>query len=289
MKERGNFRQMLEERWATGIFSCVGLDSDYSKIPDVVKRAVRDRLSRELTSGPQQAAESIFKFNVEIVQATKDIVCAYKPNIAFYESYGPDGITALMQTIGFIKAHAPEVPVILDAKRADIGNTNDEYVEMAFNTLGADAITVHPYLGKEALQPFLEQEDKGVIVLCRTSNPGAGEFQDLKVDGKSLYQIVARRVAEHWNENGNCAIVVGATYPEELQKVREIVGDMPILIPGIGSQGGDVKKTVTAGGREIIVNSSRGVIFASGGPDFAQAARDEVVKLNELINRYRNG
>lgn len=289
MNKKQNFRQMLEERWAAGIFSCVGLDSDYSKIPDVVKRAVRDEFARKLASGPQKAAESIFRFNVGIVQATKGSVCAYKPNIAFYESYGPDGITALRKTIGFIKAHAPEVPVILDAKRADIGNTNDEYVEMAFNTLGADAITVHPYLGKEALQPFLEQKDKGIIVLCRTSNSGAGEFQDLEVDGEPLYQIVARRVAEHWNKNGNCAVVVGATYPEELQKVREIVGNMPILIPGIGKQGGDLKKTVEAGGREIIINSSRGVIFASNGPDFAQAARDEVVELNMLINQYRNG
>jgi len=280
----------VEKQWARNHFVCVGPDSDYSKIPDIVKRAIRDRFKEKLVNGPEQAAESIFKFNVEIVQATADIVCAYKPNIAFYESYGPDGITALRQTVGFIKAHAPEVPVILDAKRADIGNTNDEYVEMAFNVLGADAITIHPYLGQEAMQSFLDQKDKGIIVLCRTSNPGAGEFQDLKVGvgREPIYQIVARRVAEHWNKNGNCAVVVGATYPEELREVREIVGDMPILIPGIGKQGGDLKKTIKAGGREIIINLSRGVIFASNGPNFAQVAREEVVKLNELINQYRN-
>jgi len=232
MGER-NFREMLEKQWAKNHFVCVGLDSDFNKIP---KEAQKGTIK-----------ETIFSFNCQIVNTTADLVCAYKPNIAFYEEQGVEGINALIQTVIYIRGRAPEVPIILDAKRADIGNTNKGYVQMAFHIYGADAVTVHPYLGREALKPFLEKEDKGIIVLCRTSNPGAGEFQDLKMDGESLYQIIAKRVARHWNENNNCAVVVGATYPEELQKVRELVGDMPILIPGIGKQGGDVEKTVKAG------------------------------------------
>jgi orotidine-5'-phosphate decarboxylase len=164
-------------------------------------------------------------------------------------------------------------------------------MKAAFDYLGVDAITVHPYLGAEALRPFLDRADKGIIVLCRTSNPGAREFQDLEVGGKPLYKVVARQVAERWNEHGNCAVVVGATYPDELAEIRSIIGDMPILIPGIGAQGGDVEKTVKAGksadGTGMIINSSRGVIFASSGEDFAEAARTEVERLNGLINQYR--
>jgi len=197
----------------------------------------------------------------------------------------------LANTIKFIHQVAPEVPVILDAKRADIGNTNKGYVQAAFEELGVDAITVHPYLGKEALQPFLNRGDKGVFVLVRTSNPGAGEFQDLQVNGEPLYQIVARQVATEWNKNNNCGVVVGATYPEELLLIRQVVGDMPILIPGIGAQGGDVEKTVRAGkdsrGRGMIINSSRGIIFASAESDFPLAARRETIKLKNMINQYR--
>ena len=174
-------------------------------------------------------------------------------------------------------------------------------MQAAFDELGADAITVHPYLGKEALAPFLARKDKGIIVLVRTSNPGAGEFQDLRIDnedypqrgGRSmpLYQYVAQRVSEEWNENGNCAIVVGATYPKELSEVRAIVGDLPILLPGIGAQGGEVEATVTAGkdsrGWGMIINSSRGIIFASRGEDFAQAARKATENLREEVNKYR--
>ena len=315
-----NFRQMLEAQWSRGNFVCVGLDSKFGKIPECVVRGVMDdpRRGPESLRGDRLATECIVAFNHAIVEATRDIVCAYKPNPAFYEAHGDEGIGALQRTIADIHAIARDVPVILDAKRADIGNTNAGYVDAAFGFLRADAITVHPYLGAEALQPFLARAEKGVIVLCRTSNPGAGEFQDQHVylteeecqalfynefTGECtrdipndpitmpLYQYVALRVANHWNKNGNCALVVGATYPDELREVREIVGDMPILIPGIGAQGGDVEKTVSAGkdsrGQGIIVNSSRGIIFASKGADFAEATRRETENLRDLINQYR--
>ena len=300
-----NFRELLEAQWSRGNFVCVGLDSEFGKIPESARRSGNER--------DVSVANTVVAFNRAIVEATKDLVCAYKPNAAFYEAYGDEGIGALQRTIADIHAIAPDVPVILDAKRADIGNTNAGYVDAAFGSLRADAITVHPYLGAEALQLFLARAEKGIIVLCRTSNPGAGEFQDLPVaidneEGRflaealgiepkmygyvaKLYQHVAYRVAKHWNKNGNCALVVGATYPNELREVRELVGDMPILVPGIGAQGGDVEKTVSAGkdsrGQGIIVNSSRGIIFASKGADFAEAARRETEKLRDLINQYR--
>ncbi len=269
---------MLEARWAEDKFVCVGLDSDFEKIPGARVGGVM---------------QTILGFNRRIVEATHDLVCAYKPNVAFYEAYGDDGWLALRETVVYIRKIAPEVPVILDAKRADIGNTNNGYVLNVFGFLDVDAVTVHPYLGKEALRPFLDYKDKGIIVLCRTSNPGAGEFQDLYVNlgGNryvELYLHVAEQVSRKWNKNGNCALVVGATVPDELREVRSIVGDMPILIPGIGAQGGDVEKTVSAGkdsrGRGMIINSSRGIIFASSGPDFAQAARHETIKLHEAIS-----
>ena len=288
-----NFRQMLEKKWGEGKFVSVGLDSDSEKIP-------RNEPPRADGYGPR-IIDVIVAFNRAIVEATKDLVCAYKPNLAFYISHGADGIDTLLRTITDIRNIAPDVPVILDAKFADIGNTNAGYVEFAFEYLGVDAITVHPYLGREALQPFLDCKDKGVFVLCRTSNPGAGEFQDQQVlnpiahDRRDafipLYQYVAYRVAREWNKNGNCGLVVGATYPNELCEVRGLVGDMPILIPGVGAQGGDIEKTVKAGkdsrGQGMIINSSRGIIFASNGPDFADAARRATLKLHTLINQYR--
>lgn len=284
-----NFRELLEARWAAGHFVCVGLDTDHSKIPQTAQK--------------NGVFETILGFNAAIIEATAPYVCAFKPNIAFYAVlYGDEGINALERTIAYIHTVAPEIPVILDAKRGDIGTTNVGYVREAFSFLDADAITVHPYLGGEALAPFLEMKDKGVIVLCRTSNPGAGEFQDIRVQtGRILsgseplyrpfYQVVARRVAREWNKNGNCALVVGATYPQELAEVRKIVGDMPILIPGIGAQGGDVENTVKAGvdsrGAGMIINSSRGIIFASSESNFADAAREETIRLHDLINQYR--
>lgn len=281
---------------------CVGLDSEITKIPEYIRNGEH----------PQSA------FNKAIIDATHDLVCAYKPNTAFYEARGKNGIEALKLTCDYIKEKYPEIPIILDAKRADIGSTNDGYAKFAFDYLGADAITLHPYLGKESLKPFLDRKDKGLFILCRTSNPGAGEFQDLLVTesgkntsgvagwsesgshdspdgggtGKPFYQIVAEHVAKDWNYNGNCGLVVGATYPDELNIVRRMVGDgFPLLIPGIGSQGGDVEKTVKAGvdkdGLNAIINSSRGIIFASAGVDFAGISRTEAIKLRDEINKFR--
>jgi len=283
-----NAMELFNARWAEGKFVCVGLDSDYAKLPESVK-----------TSGNPE--EAIVTFNKAIIDATKDLVCAYKPNSAFYEAQGPAGLAALKTTMEYIHEVAPGAPVILDAKRADIGNTNNGYVTFAFDWLGVDAITVHPYLGKEALKPFLDRADKMIIVLGRTSNPGAGEFQDLTVSspvnsvnpvnpapaGAKLYQLVARQVAEFWNTNGNCGLVAGATYPEELAEIRKIVGDLPLLIPGIGKQGGDLEKAVLNGRNSkkqgMIINNSSGVLFASSGPDFAQAARVVTQKMHDDI------
>ena len=254
---------------------CVGLDSDIAKLPS------------HLTGkkNPQ------FEFNKAIVDATHTDVLAYKPNSAFYEVTGAQGITELKMTCDYIRSMYPDVVIIIDAKRADIGNTNEGYARFVFDYLGADAVTLHPYLGREALKPFLDRKEKGSIILCRTSNPGAGEFQDLEVKGKPLYQVVAEKIAKDWNYNGNCALVVGATYPTELAIVRRLVGDMPILIPGIGAQGGDVEKTLRAGldsdKAGAIINSSRSIIFASSGTDFAKRAREETIKLKDEINTFR--
>jgi orotidine-5'-phosphate decarboxylase len=211
----------------------------------------------------------------------------------------------LKMTMDYLCEHYPEIITIDDAKRADIGSTNDGYVKAIFDYCGFDSVTLHPYLGKEALKPFLDREDKGCIILCRTSNPGAGELQDLAVQMRSpmsaagrleddevlLYEYVAMKVAGEWDENENCLLVVGATYPEEMKEIRELVGDMTFLVPGIGVQGGDVEKAVKAGLNSkkagMIINSSRGIIFAGGGEDFAQKAREEAVKLKEEINKWR--
>jgi len=277
-----NFQQLLRNQWARGNFVCVGLDSELTKIPESVRRCAGIN-GTEITN-------TIYAFNSEIIKATKDLVCAYKPNIAFYEAYGTYGISALLRTINFVNFVAPEVPVILDAKRADIGNSNGAYARAVFDTLGADAITVNPYFGEEALEPFLTRIDKGIFVLCRTSNPGAEEFQDLSVNGEPLYYFISRSVANKWNKNGNCALVVGATHTDELYEIRKLVGEMPILVPGIGAQGGNLEKTICAGmdnnRQGLIINSSSGIIFASSGIDFAQAARHETEKLHNLINSY---
>src|SRR3989344_1567073 len=226
-----NFFEFLRARHAKGLRVCVGLDSDINKIPKSVNEIGWEYI------------EKIVDFNNKIIDATKDLVCAYKPNSAFYEAHGAEGMRALRHTIENIHLIAPAVPVILDAKRGDIGESNLGYVKSAFDFLGADAITVHPYMGRESLQPFLDQKNKGIFAPCRTSNPGAGEFQNLEVrvwepnyeraPGPSatvpLYQIVAENVARRWNENGNCGLVVGATAPEELAEVRKIIGpDMTI-------------------------------------------------------------
>ncbi|HBE79283.1 MAG TPA: orotidine-5'-phosphate decarboxylase [Firmicutes bacterium] len=270
-----NFNQLLQSRWSQGHFLCVGLDSDYQKLPTCIKTTA--------------IADSLIHFNREIIEATAEFCCAFKPNIAFYEGYGLEGLKALIETNRFIREHYPEIPIILDAKRADIGSTNKGYVKAAFEIYFANAITVHPYLGQEALQPFLENPEIGVIVLCHTSNPGAGEFQELQSDGRELYKIVASRVSQSWNRNHNCGLVVGATYPEQLAEVRQIAGDLPLLIPGIGAQGGDLAQTVTNGlnskGSGIIINSSRSIIYASDDRDFMQAAGAEAAKLDQAIRQ----
>ena len=243
---------------------CVGLDSDVEKIP---------------------GKKSQFLFNKSIIEATYTQVCSYKLNTAFYESIGLKGILQLKLTTKYLKDKYPEIPIIIDAKRGDIGNTNRGYVQFVFTYLGADAVTVHPYLGAEAIGPFLERKDKGIIILCRTSNRGAGEFQDLKVKGAPLYKIVAENVVKKWNKNKNCLLVVGATYPAELKEVRKIVGqDLTLLVPGIGAQGGDIKATLSAGLNKnkagLIINSSRAIIFSKN-------PREEAKKLKENINKYR--
>lgn len=271
------FLAKLEQCWQRGKFVCVGLDPEYSRLPEAVK------VSRSIE-------EALFAFAHDIIDVTHDLVCAYKPNIAFYEAMGSEGFRALTRTVHYINKFYPHLPVILDAKRADIGNTNLGYVTSAFDLLEVDAITVHPYLGREALLPFLSRKEKGILVLVKTSNPGSGEFQDLLVGEarEPLYQVVARHVAQSWNSNGNCGLVVGATYPDELKLVRETVGDMPLLIPGIGAQGGDIAATVKAGrdsrGWGMTISSSRGIIYASNGKDFAQAARKAVQELVAEIN-----
>ncbi|MEK7543545.1 MAG: orotidine-5'-phosphate decarboxylase [Patescibacteria group bacterium] len=254
---------------------CVGLDSDMKRIPDCI-----------LSDAHPQ-----FAFNKAIIDATHDLVCAYKLNSAFYEAQGAKGIQELKMTCDYLREKYPNIPIILDAKRGDIGSTNHGYEVFAFDYLGVDAITLHPYLGREALQPFLDRKDKGCIILCKTSNSGSGEFQDLTVDDKPMYQIVAERVFKDWNTNANCMLVVGATYPEELMAVRQIVGDMTLLIPGVGTQGADIEKTVRAGvnskGAGMIINSSRHIIFAGHNGDFAQKAREEAERVRNAINTYR--
>ncbi len=254
---------------------CVGLDTDVAQLPAQF----------------QQSATPQFDFNKAIIDATHDFVIAYKPNTAFYEARGEQGIRELKMTCDYIRENYPDVFTILDAKRADIGNTNKGYVEFAFEYLGVDSITLHPYLGAEALKPFLDRADKACIILCRTSNSGSGEFQELVFNGEPLYAHIAQKVFKEWNVNNNCFLVVGATYPEDIQKVRALCGDMTFLIPGIGSQGGDVKKVVEAGLNShkagIIINSSRAILFASNGPDFALQAREEALKLRDEINKVK--
>ncbi|MBN2058503.1 MAG: orotidine-5'-phosphate decarboxylase [Candidatus Saganbacteria bacterium] len=245
---------------------CVGLDVDLQKVPQTV-------LNQE---------DPIFVFNREIVNATKDLVCAYKPNIAFYERYGVYGLASLIKTIELIQQTG--IPVILDAKRGDIGTSSAAYAEAAFNIYKADAVTVSPYMGKDSLEPFLEYRDKGVIVLCLTSNPGSKDFQ------RDIFINVAFQVKD-WNKHGNLGLVVGATKPEDLAEIRKIVGEMPILIPGVGAQGADLAAAVKAGvdkhGNRAVINSSRGIIYASKGEDFAQAAAGAARKLRDEINKYR--
>ena len=252
---------------------CVGLDPDPAVIPAFLRNE----------------KHPLFSFNKAIIDATKDCVCAYKPQAAYYAGSGAD--EDLRLTIEYILAAAPEVPVILDAKRADIGATSRMYAKEAFERYQADAVTVNPYMGMDALKPFLDRADKGVIVLCRTSNPGAKEIQELKIDGVELYKHIARLVSTDWNYNGNTMLVAGATFPEELGEIRRIAGSVPLLVPGVGAQGGDVKAVLRNGltedGTGLVINSSRGIIYASAGEDFAEAAGAAARKLRDTINGFR--
>lgn len=252
---------------------CIGLDVDKEKMPKFLF---------------ESSKYPYLEFNKSIIESTKDIVCAYKLNMAFYEVLGTEGFELLKKTI----KHIPkDVVVILDGKRNDIGNTARKYAQTLFETLSADAITVNPYLGKDGVAPFLEYKDKCSFILCRTSNASASDFQDLVVSETLLYQIAAKKIKE-WNENDNCGAVVGATYPEELKTIRSILGDeIPILIPGIGKQGGDVEKTIKNGtnskGKMAVINSSRSIIFAGNDEDFATVSRKKAISLRDEINKYR--
>jgi orotidine-5'-phosphate decarboxylase len=268
------FIRTLQESWArSDSLVCVGLDPEIERFPSALA----------------QHPSPIFQFNRAIIDATADLVCAYKPQFAHYAAYEAED--QLERTIEYIHRNHPGVPVILDSKRGDVGNTAERYAIEAFERYGADAVTVSPYLGGDALEPFLKHEDKGVIILCRTSNPGARELQDLEVGGRKLYHRVAELAARQWNSRGNCLLVVGATYPRELAEVRDITGNMPFLVPGVGAQGGDVDQAVrsgqTAAGTGLIISSSRSILYASSGDDFAAAARKATMTLREQINLSR--
>jgi len=268
------FIQQLARAWESNdSLAAIGLDPEIERFPR--------RIAAQ--------ASPIFQFNKAIIDATADLVCAYKPQFAHYAAYEAED--QLERTIEYIHRSYPGVPVILDSKRGDVGNTAERYAIEAFERYGADAVTVNPYLGGDALEPFLRFQDKGIVVVCRTSNPGARDLQDLETGGRKLYQVVAELVARRWNSRGNCLLVVGATYPRELADVREIVGDMPLLVPGVGAQGADVAQAVqngqTAAGAGLMISSSRAILYASSGDDFAPAARAAALALREQINTHR--
>ena len=268
------FIESLNAAWtANNSLLCVGLDPDPAKFPAQFKGQ----------------PDAIVDFCTRIVDATAELVCSFKPQIAYFAAQrAEDQLEAL---IAHIHAKHPGIPVILDAKRGDIGSTAEQYAVEVFDRFGADAVTLNPYMGRDSAAPFLARNERGCVFLCHTSNPGARDFQELLVDGAPLYQHVARTIAEQWNADGNCALVVGATFPQELKIIRAIVGDMPLLIPGIGAQGGDVEATVrngkTADGTGLMINSSRGILYASSGAGYAEAAADAARELRDAINRWR--
>lgn len=289
------FRELLERQWERGRFVCVGLDPDLGRIPSSVTG--------------RTPGEKVYNFLQPIIDATAPIIGCYKPQSAYFERLRGEGSYVLQRVVRRIRRVAPGVPIILDAKRGDIGDTNEGYVDAFFDWLEVDALTINPYLGQIANLPFLEQAKRGLIVLCRTSNNGAGEFQDRLVLPTAeeaqrwgipaevpmpFYQLVAYRVSREWNTGGNCCLVAGATWPLELKEIRAIVGDeVPLLIPGIGAQGGDIKATVQAGadsrGRGMIINNSRGILYAHQQRtdleprDFAQASADAAQAMHDQI------
>jgi orotidine-5'-phosphate decarboxylase len=257
---------------------CVGLDPEPERLPDELRGLPVER--------------GIVQFCLAIIEATAPYASVFKPNLAFFEVLGPAGLVALQEVLRAIPAH---IPVIADAKRGDIGSTARNYAAAFFETYGFDAITVNPYLGYDSVAPFLAYRDRGIILLCRTSNPSARDFQDLLVqeeDGQThpLYEVVARRV-QSWNEAGNCALVVGATYPQEMQAVRTLCPDLPILVPGIGTQGGDLEAIVPLAvnerGERAMISASRSILYASSGANYALAAGEAALNLRDQINRAR--
>ena len=259
------FEKINQRQQAIASLLCVGLDPDPKKIP-------AEFLSQE---------QPVFAFNQMIIDATKDYACCYKPQFAHFAAAGAEA--ELATTIDYIQALG--IPVILDAKRGDVGSTADFYASEAFDRYNADAVTVNPYMGSDSLKPFLERADKGIILLCRTSNPGGADLQNLPLaSGEQLFERVAHLAANQWNSRGNVGLVVGATRPEELARVREITGEMTLLLPGIGAQGGDIKASLTAGqGGGLIVSASRSILYpqATGPGQAAKTTRDE-------INRYHH-
>ena len=271
-----NFINKLSAAWtANDTLLCVGLDPDLEKLPLQFQRE----------------PNGIFKFCTAIIDATADLACAFKPQIAYFAALGAE--RELEDICAYLREKYPHLPLILDAKRGDIGATARQYAREAFDRYGADAVTVNPYMGFDSIEPYMQWEDRGVIVLCRTSNPGGSDLQFLDSGGTPVYQHVARLVAEKWNVNGQCALVVGATFPHELAQVRRIVGDMPLLVPGIGAQGGDVAATLAAGrtaaGTGMMISSSRAVLYATpeGDEDFAAASRRLAKATRDAINAHR--
>ena len=247
---------------------CVGLDPLLEKLPPLLRGS----------------SQPILDFNRAIIDATADLVCAFKPQIAYYAAQSSE--RELLESLDYLRERHPEIPIILDAKRGDIGETSSQYAREIFDRYGADAATVNPYMGTDSLEPFLRYKEKGVFVLCHTSNPGAADLQN------GLYPKVAKLARERWNRHGNVGLVAGATAPEKIREIRTIAGeDIPLLVPGIGAQGGDLESCMKAGnnsaGTGIIVNSSRGIIYAGGGENFAETSRQAAIRLRDQINQYR--
>jgi len=270
-----DFRSKLAAAWQRNdSLLCVGLDPDISRFPAHLK----DR------------PDAVLAFCKGIVDATAGLACAFKPQIAYFAAARAED--QLQDLVDYIHEKHPAVPVVLDAKRGDIGATAQQYAREAFERYKADALTVNPYMGFDSVEPYLEFSDRGLIVLCRTSNPGGSDLQNLTVEGgRKLYQHVAELVAGKWNTHGQNALVVGATFPQELAEVRAIVGDLPLLVPGIGAQGGDVEATVKAGrtaaGTGLMISSSRAILYAGKGEDFADKAREVALATRNEVNLYR--
>ena len=268
------FVESLQAAWrSTDSMLCVGLDPDPARLP------------AHLAGRP----DAVLQFCREIVDATAQFACAFKPQIAYFAANrAEDQLEAL---IHHIHEKHPGIPVILDAKRGDIGATAEQYAREAFERYGADALTVNPYMGLDSVEPYFAWKDRGVVILCRTSNAGGSDLQFLDTGGRKLYQHVAELVATKWNAGGQCALVVGATFPDELAEVRRLVGEMPLLVPGIGAQGGDIEATVSAGrtaaGTGLMINSSRAILYAGKDENFAAAARRVALETRDAINRYR--